>query len=287
MGGLMKEFLESVVGEGFDPNRGLFSATPDGCAYPNPLAGAEAGLPDHLPRDVVRAGSRARPQEERPVQARQGQVFRPGSLAACRHGPECTLERATRGRLVPPPPPPPTPTAERLDGGPAALETLGLVLGRALYEGLLLDLPLAPFFVSRLQARRASLPRSPPWIPCPCCQRPVAGACAAALISAGLRKGTSRALLLSDPIDFLAVSLQGRWPLFDELQALDPEVYRSLMQIKRYDGDVADLCLDFSGQLGGCAARRGAAVRPHGFCVTCGGRCATCQGCCPPAWVYT
>lgn len=116
MGGLLKEFLESVVAEGFDPNRGLFSATPDSCAYPNPLA-------------------------------------------------------------------------ERLDGGLAALEALGLVLGRALYEGLLLDLPLAPFFVSRLQ---------------------------------------------------------GRWPLFDELQALDPEVYRSLMRLKRYDGDVADLCLDFS-----------------------------------------
>lgn len=28
---------------------------------------------------------------------------------------------------------------------------MGLVLGRALYEGVLLDLPLAPFFVSRLQ----------------------------------------------------------------------------------------------------------------------------------------
>lgn len=25
-------------------------------------------------------------------------------------------------------------------------------------------------------------------------------------------------------------ALQGRWPLFDELQALDPEVYRSLVQ---------------------------------------------------------
>ncbi|KAL4428287.1 hypothetical protein ABPG75_002376 [Micractinium tetrahymenae] len=116
MGGLMKEFLESVVAEGFDPNRGLFSATPDGYAYPNPLA-------------------------------------------------------------------------ERLDGGLAALEALGLVLGRALYEGLLLDLPLAPFFVSRLQ---------------------------------------------------------GRWPLFDELQALDPEVYRSLMQLKRFEGQIDDLCLDFT-----------------------------------------
>jgi len=40
MGGLMKEFLESVVSAGFDPNRGLFSATPDGYAYPSPLAGA-------------------------------------------------------------------------------------------------------------------------------------------------------------------------------------------------------------------------------------------------------
>ncbi|PRW44359.1 E3 ubiquitin- ligase UPL7 [Chlorella sorokiniana] len=116
MGGLMKEFLESVVSAGFDPNRGLFAATPDGQAYPNPLA-------------------------------------------------------------------------ERLDGGLAALETMGLVLGRALYEGVLLDCPLAPFFVSRLQ---------------------------------------------------------GRWPLFDELQALDPEVYRSLVQLKRYDGPVEDLCLDFT-----------------------------------------
>lgn len=181
----------------------------------------------------------------------------------------------------------PLPTAERLDGGLAALETLGLVLGRALYEGLLLDLPLAPFFVSRLQARRASLPRPPPWASCPCCQRPVDGACAAALISASLSKGPSCALLTDPFLFFLTVSLQGRWPLFDELQALDPEVYRSLMQIKRYDGDVADLCLDFSGGRGGCAARRGAAVRPRGSCVTCGGRCATCQGCCRPAWVYT
>ena len=43
------------------------------------------------------------------------------------------------------------PAAERLDGGLAALEAMGLVLGRALYEGVLLDCPLAPFFVSRLQ----------------------------------------------------------------------------------------------------------------------------------------
>ncbi len=39
MGGLMKEFVESLAQAGFDRNRGLFSATPDGFAYPNPLAG--------------------------------------------------------------------------------------------------------------------------------------------------------------------------------------------------------------------------------------------------------
>lgn len=42
MGGLMKEFLESVATAGLDPNRGLFAATPDGAAYPHPLAGAWA-----------------------------------------------------------------------------------------------------------------------------------------------------------------------------------------------------------------------------------------------------
>lgn len=29
----------------------------------------------------------------------------------------------------------------------------------------------------------------------------------------------------------IPLSSQGRWPLFDELQALDPEVYRSLVQV--------------------------------------------------------
>jgi hypothetical protein len=45
----------------------------------------------------------------------------------------------------------------------------------------------------------------------------------------------------------LAVPLQGRWPPFEELAALDPEVYRSLLQLKRYEGHVEDLTLDFTG----------------------------------------
>ena len=51
----------------------------------------------------------------------------------------------------------PQPKAGALPGGHALLQTLGLVLGKALYEGLLLDLPLAPFFVARLQGRHPCL----------------------------------------------------------------------------------------------------------------------------------
>ena len=50
------------------------------------------------------------------------------------------------------------------------------MVGKALYEGILLDVPLAPFFVARLQGRR---------------------------------------------------------PMFDDLAALDAELYRSLSQLKR------------------------------------------------------
>lgn len=34
--------------------------------------------------------------------------------------------------------------------------------------------------------------------------------------------------------------------MFDELSTLDPELYRSLVQLKGYEGDATDLCLDFS-----------------------------------------
>lgn len=47
----------------------------------------------------------------------------------------------------------PNPLAAQLEGGWLALEALGSALGKALYEGLLLDAPLAPFFLRRLQVR--------------------------------------------------------------------------------------------------------------------------------------
>ena len=43
----------------------------------------------------------------------------------------------------------------QLAGGLSVLEFLGLILGKALYEGMLMDLPLAPFFITKLQASRA------------------------------------------------------------------------------------------------------------------------------------
>ncbi|GIL94061.1 hypothetical protein Vretimale_394 [Volvox reticuliferus] len=83
----------------------------------------------------------------------------------------------------------PNPAAERLDGGLALLEFMGLMFGKALYEGILLPVPFAHFFVARLQ---------------------------------------------------------GRQPLFDDLSSLDPELHKNLLKVKRYEGDVSDLCLTFS-----------------------------------------
>lgn len=47
----------------------------------------------------------------------------------------------------------PSPLAGELEGGWPALEAAGVALGKALHEGVLLEVPLAPFFVRRLQGR--------------------------------------------------------------------------------------------------------------------------------------
>eukprot|EP00198_Chlamydomonas_reinhardtii_P008168 XP_001697505.1 ubiquitin-protein ligase [Chlamydomonas reinhardtii] len=85
----------------------------------------------------------------------------------------------------------PNPAAERIPGGLALLEFMGLMFGKALYEGILLPVPFAHFFVARLQ---------------------------------------------------------GRQPLFDDLATLDPELHKNLLMVKRYEGDVTDLCLSFSAE---------------------------------------
>ena len=82
--------------------------------------------------------------------------------------------------------------ASAIDAGPRHLEYfyfLGAILGKACYDGILLDVPLAGFFLA---------------------------------------------------------SLKGRHIEFNDLTTLDPELYRNLVSLKRYPGDVSDLCLYFT-----------------------------------------
>ncbi|XP_021680792.2 E3 ubiquitin-protein ligase UPL7 isoform X2 [Hevea brasiliensis] len=83
----------------------------------------------------------------------------------------------------------PNPTARYLENGIQMIEFLGRVVGKALYEGILLDYSFSHVFVQKLL---------------------------------------------------------GRYSFLDELSTLDPELYRNLMYVKHYDGDIKDLSLDFT-----------------------------------------
>uniref|UniRef100_A0A2P2L6X6 HECT-type E3 ubiquitin transferase n=1 Tax=Rhizophora mucronata TaxID=61149 RepID=A0A2P2L6X6_RHIMU len=83
----------------------------------------------------------------------------------------------------------PNPTARFLENGIQMIEFLGRVVGKALYEGILLDYSFSHVFVQKLL---------------------------------------------------------GRYSFLDELSTLDPELYRNLMYMKHYDGDIKDLSLDFT-----------------------------------------
>ncbi|XP_058110082.1 E3 ubiquitin-protein ligase UPL7 isoform X3 [Magnolia sinica] len=81
-------------------------------------------------------------------------------------------------------------TAARLvENGMQMIEFLGRVVGKALYEGILLDYSFSLVFVQKLL---------------------------------------------------------GRYSFLDELSTLDPELYRNLMYVKHYEGDVRELSLDFT-----------------------------------------
>ncbi|XP_031487793.1 E3 ubiquitin-protein ligase UPL7 isoform X2 [Nymphaea colorata] len=83
----------------------------------------------------------------------------------------------------------PHPVAGLLDKNIHMIEFLGRLVGKALYEGILLDYSFSLVFVQKLL---------------------------------------------------------GRYSFIDELSGLDPELYRNLMYVKHYDGDVKDLSLDFT-----------------------------------------
>ncbi|XP_061352412.1 E3 ubiquitin-protein ligase UPL7 [Gastrolobium bilobum] len=83
----------------------------------------------------------------------------------------------------------PTASARYLENGFQMIEFLGRVVGKALYEGILLDYSFSHVFVQKLL---------------------------------------------------------GRYSFLDELSTLDPELYRNLMYVKNYDGEVKELSLDFT-----------------------------------------
>ncbi|MFS8004300.1 putative HECT domain-containing protein [Helianthus anomalus] len=83
----------------------------------------------------------------------------------------------------------PNSAARLLDNAIQKIEFLGRVVGKALYEGILLDYSFSHVFVQKLL---------------------------------------------------------GRYSFIDELSTLDPELYKNLMYVKHYDGDVKDLSLDFT-----------------------------------------
>ncbi|KAM0874649.1 hypothetical protein ACQ4PT_037331 [Festuca glaucescens] len=56
---------------------------------------------------------------------------------------------------------------------------------------------------------------------------------------------SSSAKLLDNGIDMIEFLGRAAIVFLDELSTLDSELYRSLMQLKHYEGDVEDLCLDF------------------------------------------
>ncbi|KAF2289808.1 hypothetical protein GH714_038711 [Hevea brasiliensis] len=57
---------------------------------------------------------------------------------------------------------------------------------------------------------------------------------------------TSDRFLIPNPTPRYLENAVGRYSFLDELSTLDPELYRNLMYVKHYDGDLKDLSLDFT-----------------------------------------
>ncbi|KAK9921117.1 hypothetical protein M0R45_029643 [Rubus argutus] len=123
-------------------------------------------------------------------------------------GPEYGLfsQTSTSARLLIP-----NPSARYLQNGIQMIEFLGRVVGKALYEGILLDYSFSHVFVQKLL---------------------------------------------------------GRYSFLDELSTLDPEIYRNLMYVKHYDGDVEELCLDFTVTEESFGKRHVIELKPGGKDVT-------------------
>lgn len=107
----------------------------------------------------------------------------------------------------------PNTAARYLENGIQMIEFLGRIVGKALYEGILLDFCFSHVFVQKLL---------------------------------------------------------GRYSFLDELSTLDPELYKNLIYVKHYDGDVMDLSLDFTVTEESLGKRKVIELKPGGkdTCVT-------------------
>ncbi|CAA2973673.1 E3 ubiquitin- ligase UPL7 [Olea europaea subsp. europaea] len=107
----------------------------------------------------------------------------------------------------------PNTAARYLENGIQMIEFLGRIVGKALYEGILLDFCFSHVFVQKLL---------------------------------------------------------GRYSFLDELSTLDPELYKNLIYVKHYDGDVTDLSLDFTVTEESLGKRKVIELKPGGkdICVT-------------------
>ena len=66
---------------------------------------------------------------------------------------------------------------------------------------------------------------------------------------------------------FFIGKLLGRKNYFDELHGLDPQLHKSLLQIKKFKGDVEDLCLDFTVSSGEMMGHKPLELFPGGASV--------------------
>ncbi|XP_047316550.1 E3 ubiquitin-protein ligase UPL7 isoform X2 [Impatiens glandulifera] len=107
----------------------------------------------------------------------------------------------------------PNTTARHIDNGIQMIEFLGRIVGKALYEGILLDYSFSLVFVQKLL---------------------------------------------------------GRYSFLDELSTLDSELYKNIMYVKHYNGDVRELCLDFTVTEESLGKRQVIDLKPGGkdICVT-------------------
>jgi ubiquitin-protein ligase E3 C len=85
---------------------------------------------------------------------------------------------------------------------------IGRVLGKAMYEGILVDVAFANFFLGRVSTSIA------------CCQH----AC----------------------LNFDALQWLGKQSFLDDLASLDPDLYKGLLFLKHYKGNPEELALNFT-----------------------------------------